>query len=98
VSLPTPNEAQPWHRWANVFIRALRPLLPDISTGVVDLGTGTTTQVSVSGMTRRQQVLLTPRSAAAPSGAAWISEVTDGSFTISHAAGAAGRSFAYLIV
>lgn len=98
MSLPTPNRTQPWYDWANVFIRAIRPQLPTIITGSATLGTGTSTTVSVFGLTARQRVFLQPRTAAAFSAGASVTSITDGSFVAAHASGASDRTVDYFAI
>jgi hypothetical protein len=66
--------------------------------GTMELTSGTTTEVKNGRLKRGNAVFLQARSATAAASAAWISSVTDGTFTVTHGAGdASGRLFWYFI-
>jgi len=68
------------------------------TTGEVTLGTGTTTVVSNPKVVPQSFVFPTPRNAGGQSANAYVSSTGTGTFTITHAAGAAGRVIGFVII
>lgn len=68
------------------------------NTGQVTLGTGTTTTVTNSKVGTDSFIAVKPNNASAATANAWVSSTGNGTFTITHAAGAAGRIVGYAII
>lgn len=72
--------------------------LLDSATGSVTLAnSATTTTVTNAKITTASRIFLQPRNAAAVGSGAFISAITNGSFTIGHASAMTERAFDYLI-
>ncbi|AYD01740.1 hypothetical protein [Neorhizobium sp. NCHU2750] len=72
--------------------------LLDSATGSVTLANSTTTTtVTNAKVTTASRIFLQPRNANAATSGAFVSAITNGSFTISHASATTERAFDYLI-
>jgi hypothetical protein len=99
MPLPTPDRNGSLYDWAIGFIRALPITFQErLATGQATLSTGTSTTVSVAGLTKRQRVFLQPRIVLAWDAKPAVASVADGSFVIAHLAGSSGRTVDYLVV
>ena len=80
------------------LVAALRALAAGRSnaSGTVTLSTGTSTVVPFANCGEDSIPLLAPMSDGAASASAWVSAAQAGQFTITHAAGAAGRLMGFV--
>lgn len=63
--------------------------------GEVELGTGTSTVVEALGVNASSTVVVSPISASAAGLAIWVSAQGNGTFTLNHPSGSAGRRVRY---
>ena len=91
-----------WSDWlASLYRYLFERALYHTATGSVTLAAATSTVVTDSGCLSTSKVFLTPTVTGGGFGGTnniYISAKADGSFTLTHALGAAGLTFDYLIV
>lgn len=104
MRLPDPLNGQSWQAWARLLLRDLRGVIgtrqaAGLAVGLVELSTGTSTDVTTPAARPGREVIVSPRNSSALTAGAYVLPIsTAGRFEILHGTGAAGRVVTWVIL